>query len=168
MEDFEQWSEKRKEIVTPENYSSLEAVRETADNLDDLCGPITPPTGVNPLMYEPFLLEKVLKGETDFSHYLRSGNESLTQLQKRILALEVGRLSHPEYFDCLTFSDGMRAISATLRALVYDPDGVFIHGKVMYPSTIENLRDNGTGRNRIGSRPSPGDGHGIISTPSAS
>jgi methionine-gamma-lyase len=148
-EDFERWSEKRESIVTPENFSTRESFQATVDSLPK---PVNV-TELNPSIPRLDFIEDVLTKGAEGFFYARTDHNNYSQLEKALTDLEVGRLSHPDYFGAKVFPCGMAAIASALRALSAKQDGVFIHGPIMYSSTKDILADKGTGRNPIGTLP---------------
>jgi len=149
MKWYNKWAKKRQEVVTSENYSSSEDFQSTAEsfpnpvNCDEL----------NPSIDRLGLVGDIASGKTRGFYYARTDHPNFAQLEHRVKELEVGRLSHPEYFSCKVFPSGMAAIKSVLEAIALEQEGTFIHGKVMYPSTKELLKDRENKRNMLGTYP---------------
>ncbi len=146
---FGEWAEKRSDVITEKNYSSI----DDFTNISESFGETENVEELNAELTEVGQLWRIASGEEEGYFYPATGHFNFTQLEERLAALETGNLSHPEYFSCKVFPRGMAAIATTLETIGSGSDGLFIRGTVMYPSTKELLKDNGTGRNMVGSLP---------------
>jgi len=151
-QEFQEWSEKREQIVTGENFSNPEDFQKTIDSLD---AP-NRVTELNPALERLDVITDIASGKEEGFFYARTNHSNYAQLEARLKALEVGRLSHPEYFDCKVFPSGMAAITTALEALAKGREGTFIHGDVSYISTKDILKDQGDKVSKVGSLPGIG------------
>lgn len=151
MKEFKEWSRKRKEIVTEENYSSKESFNKT---VADFLEPVKVKE-LNPVLTEIGQLGDIVEGKKDGFFYARTNHANYAELESRLKNIEVGRLSHPEYFSSCVFPSGMAAITAALESLA-NSNGVFLRGDVVYVSTKEILSDQGDGKTRFGTKATEG------------
>jgi methionine-gamma-lyase len=142
---FEEWNEQRPEIITSQNYSSSEDFKNIIDSFST-------PTNKKGITSSLETLGNFLKEEND-GIYARGGHPNFAQLEERVKLMEIGNLSHSEYFGAKVFSSGMAAIFAALSTLSNDREGFFIKGDVMYHSAGELLKKDGKGRCMVGSLP---------------
>jgi len=106
-------------------------------------------------MTYPGELWDIATGKKQGFYYPSVGHPNFSELEQRLTHLETSTLSHPEYFSSLVFPRGMAAISATLESLAIEEKGIFIHHKVMYPSTKKILgkKSEKSERNLVGTKP---------------
>ncbi len=150
QEQYQAWTSKRKEITSNEEYySNIGAWQSTLDNLPAPSNS----NELNPEIPELDFVQDIISGKKNGYYYARTNHPNFTQLEEILKGIEVGRLSHPEYFSCKVFPSGMSAIKSTLEALSLGEDGVFIHGNTIYPSTKNILADRGGGKNMTGTKP---------------
>ncbi|MBW2982300.1 aminotransferase class I/II-fold pyridoxal phosphate-dependent enzyme [Candidatus Woesearchaeota archaeon] len=148
-QEFQEWSKKRGEIVTDDNFSSEKDFQRTIDSLNYPDKVVE----LNPALERLDVIADITAGKQKGFFYARTGHSNYAQLEERLKAIEVGRLSHPEYFDCKVFPSGMAAITAALEALAKGCEGTFVHGDVSYISTKDILADQGNGISKVGSLP---------------
>lgn len=152
-EQYESWAKKRDEqIMTHENFSSENQFRSSIEDFSKS----VKVEELNPEISRVGLVGDIFQGKEKGYYYARTNHHNFVQLEQELKEIEVGRLSHPEYFSCKVFPSGMAAIKSTLEALSLGEEGVFIHGNVMYPSTKTLLADQGNGKNMIGGLPGIG------------
>ena len=147
---FEQWSERKTQVRTKENFSSKGNFQKIINSFDA----VNSIKELNPEFTSPGELWEIASRQRKGYYYPSVGHPNFTELEKRLTKLETGNLNHSDMFSGLVFPRGMAAISAVLETLQRkNSDGVFICGKVMYPSTKRLLFDeNVNARNLIGGK----------------
>jgi cystathionine beta-lyase/cystathionine gamma-synthase len=151
---YNEWSRKRNEIITPENFTPEEKIKEIVNSLDEKLRNIVDVPIINQTITEEKYIEDVISGKIQGDYYIRNGHQNFTQVEKIKELLETGALAHPEYFVCRSFNTGMSAINTILKAIASDhKTGTFIRGKTVYPSSADILSDIGNGKNIIGTKP---------------
>ncbi len=157
LQEWNKWNEKRKAIITEENYA-----KDSNNRFQDIQKRFKSPKNIkelNPAMKYPGELLEIASGQKPGYYYPSVGHPNFTELENILTFLETGDLPRPRYspslFSSLVFPRGMAAIDATLEALAMEQDGVFIYHKITYPSTKKLLgkKSEKINKNFIGTIP---------------
>lgn len=154
--EFAAWSEKRSDVVTPENYCDRTVFDAVAAGFPEA---VNNPE-LNPELPGPMAIWDIMTGKSQGYFYPAVGQPNFTQLETRVGALETAGMDHQDYYTALVFPRGMAAIMAVLKGLSSKANGAFVRSKVVYSSTVTDLDEmvgedgKGLGRCRVGCYPS--------------